>query len=257
MAGIQGTVMHRQPRLLLTKPAVVGQSLADLVRRSRGIAARRTTVASSHGVKLIDDAGTVVKDMLLGLSASCPHINILDGLNKVHRPPTPKCPHNACPQMRDPRCSACCIFAHVHELRSAQRCTGKACMQSVCVAVNNDASSAVAVIGGGGSGHEPAQAAFVGPGLLTAAVCGAVFASPSSEAVHAAIAAAAGAPGCLLVIRNYTGDILNFGLAEEVAKAEGYAVERVIVQDDVGVLAAGIAGCRGIAGAALVAKVRT
>lgn len=78
----------------------------------------------------------------------------------------------------------------------------------------------VALISGGGSGHEPAHAGFVGRGLLTAAVCGEIFASPSVDAVLAAILAVTGPKGCLLIVKNYTGDRLNFGLAAERAKAE-------------------------------------
>ena len=78
--------------------------------------------------------------------------------------------------------------------------------------------SRVAIISGGGSGHEPAHAGFVGKGMLTAAVCGDVFASPSVDAVLNAIVAVTGDRGCLLVVKNYTGDRLNFGLAAEKAK---------------------------------------
>jgi len=85
--------------------------------------------------------------------------------------------------------------------------------------------SKVALISGGGSGHEPAHAGFVGPGMLTAAVCGEVFASPSVDAVLAGILAVTGEAGCLLIVKNYTGDRLNFGLAAEHAKALGHAVE--------------------------------
>lgn len=91
----------------------------------------------------------------------------------------------------------------------------------------------VALISGGGSGHEPAHAGFVGRGMLTAAVAGEVFASPSVDAVLRAIVAVTGEAGCLLVVKNYTGDRLNFGLAAERAKAMGYRVEMVIVGDDV------------------------
>lgn len=79
---------------------------------------------------------------------------------------------------------------------------------------------------GGGSGHEPAHAGYVGRGMLTAAVAGGVFASPSAEAVLAAIRAttAPQGPGCLLIIKNYTGDRLHFGLAAEQAKSEGIKV---------------------------------
>ena len=91
----------------------------------------------------------------------------------------------------------------------------------------------VAVISGGGSGHEPAHAGFVGRGMLTAAVCGEVFASPSVDAVLAAILAVTGKGGCLLIVKNYTGDRLNFGLAAEKARALGKKVEMVIVADDI------------------------
>lgn len=91
----------------------------------------------------------------------------------------------------------------------------------------------VALVSGGGSGHEPAHAGYVGQGMLTAAVCGQIFASPSVDAVLAAILAVTGEPGCLLIVKNYTGDRLNFGLAAERARAMGKAVEIVIVGDDV------------------------
>jgi dihydroxyacetone kinase len=70
----------------------------------------------------------------------------------------------------------------------------------------------VVLISGGGSGHEPAHAGFIGEGMLTGAVLGGVFASPSSAAVLSAIKALAGPPGCLLIVKNYTGDRLNFGV---------------------------------------------
>ncbi len=91
----------------------------------------------------------------------------------------------------------------------------------------------VALVSGGGSGHEPAHAGYVGEGMLTAAVCGAPFASPSVDAVLAAIRAVTGPAGCLLIVKNYTGDRLNFGLAAELARGAGLKVEMVIVGDDV------------------------
>ena len=93
--------------------------------------------------------------------------------------------------------------------------------------------SKVALVSGGGSGHEPSHAGFVGQGMLTAAVCGEVFASPSVEAVLAGILAVTGEAGCLLIVKNYTGDRLNFGLAAERARAFGLKVEMVIVDDDI------------------------
>ncbi len=95
----------------------------------------------------------------------------------------------------------------------------------------------VAVISGGGSGHEPAHAGYVGRGMLSAAVAGDVFTSPSPDAVVAAIRATAGPAGVLLIIKNYTGDRLNFGLAAELARAEGISVETVLVADDVALAA--------------------
>ena len=104
----------------------------------------------------------------------------------------------------------------------------------------------VAIISGGGSGHEPAHIGFVGKGMLTAAVCGEIFASPSVEAVLAGILAVTGEKGCLLIVKNYTGDRLNFGLAAEKARARGLNIKMVIVNDDISlpedVQARGLAG---------------
>ncbi|KAA3458290.1 Dak kinase [Gossypium australe] len=133
----------------------------------------------------------------------------------------------------------------------------------------------VAVISGGGSGHEPAQAGYVGEGLLTASICGDVFASPTVDSILAGIRAVTGPMGCLLIvtvllypepgyrfvgidccIANYTGDRLNFGLAAEQARSEGYKIETVIVGDDCALpKSQGIAGRRGLAGTILVNKV--
>jgi dihydroxyacetone kinase len=114
----------------------------------------------------------------------------------------------------------------------------------------------VAVISGGGSGHEPAHAGYVGTGMLHAAVAGDVFTSPSTDAVLAAIRAVSGPAGALLVVKNYTGDRLNFGLAAELARAEGIPVEVVIVADDVSLHdTVEPERRRGIAGTVLVHKV--
>ncbi|CAK8737529.1 Dihydroxyacetone kinase [Sodalis praecaptivus] len=111
----------------------------------------------------------------------------------------------------------------------------------------------VALISGGGSGHEPAHVGFVGKGMLTAAVCGDIFASPSVDAVLSAILAVTGEPGCLLIVKNYTGDRLNFGLAAEKAKRLGYRVELVMVDDDISL--PDNKQQRGIAGTALIHKI--
>ncbi len=113
--------------------------------------------------------------------------------------------------------------------------------------------SKVAVISGGGAGHEPSHAGFVGRGMLTAAVSGDIFASPGVDAVLTAIRAVTGAPGALLIVKNYTGDRLNFGLAAERARAEGFRVEMVIVADDIAL--PGIAQPRGVAGTLFVHKI--
>ncbi|HVY17805.1 MAG TPA: dihydroxyacetone kinase family protein [Rhodopila sp.] len=114
----------------------------------------------------------------------------------------------------------------------------------------------VAVLSGGGAGHEPAHAGYVGAGMLHAAVSGDVFTSPSVDAVFAAIRAVGGPRGVVLIVKNYTGDRLNFGLAAEMARAAGIPVEIVIVADDVALRETVPADRRrGIAGTVLVHKV--
>lgn len=113
--------------------------------------------------------------------------------------------------------------------------------------------SKVALISGGGSGHEPAHAGYVGKGMLTAAVCGEIFASPSVEAVLAGILAVTGDAGCLLIVKNYTGDRLNFGLAAERARALGHKVEMVVVDDDIAL--PDLPQPRGVAGTLFVHKI--
>jgi ATP-dependent dihydroxyacetone kinase len=112
--------------------------------------------------------------------------------------------------------------------------------------------SKVALVSGGGSGHEPSHAGFVGEGMLTAAVCGDVFASPSVDAVLAGILAVTGKAGCLLIVKNYTGDRLNFGLAAERARAFGLKVSMVIVDDDIAL--PDLPQARGVAGTLFVHK---
>lgn len=113
--------------------------------------------------------------------------------------------------------------------------------------------SKVALVSGGGSGHEPSHAGFVGQGMLTAAVCGEVFASPSVDAVLAGILAVTGKAGCLLIVKNYTGDRLNFGLAAERARAFGLKVNMVIVDDDIAL--PDLPQARGVAGTLFVHKI--
>uniref|UniRef100_K3XBR4 Dihydroxyacetone kinase n=1 Tax=Globisporangium ultimum (strain ATCC 200006 / CBS 805.95 / DAOM BR144) TaxID=431595 RepID=K3XBR4_GLOUD len=111
----------------------------------------------------------------------------------------------------------------------------------------------VTLLSGGGSGHEPAHAGYIGDGMLTGVVCGGVFASPSTKQVLAAIRLAAGPKGCLVIVKNYTGDRINFGLAVEQAKAEGFKVDMVVVGEDVAVVNAN-AGRRGLSGTVFVHK---
>jgi dihydroxyacetone kinase len=113
----------------------------------------------------------------------------------------------------------------------------------------------IAVLSGGGSGHEPAHAGYIGVGMLSAAVLGEVFTSPSSDSIFAAIKAVSGRAGALLVVKNYTGDRLNFGLAAEMARAEGISVEMVIVDDDVALKGTeSTTGARGLAGTVFIHK---
>ncbi|HXE15510.1 MAG TPA: dihydroxyacetone kinase subunit DhaL [Bryobacteraceae bacterium] len=114
----------------------------------------------------------------------------------------------------------------------------------------------VSLISGGGSGHEPAHAGYIGRGMLSAAVAGEVFTSPSANSVFAAIEAVGGRAGVVLIIKNYTGDRLNFGYAAEMARTEGLRVGQVVVADDVALLGAyDRAEARGIAGTVFVHKI--
>ncbi len=137
--------------------------------------------------KLINDARSVVREMLEGIADCNPELALLDTENVA-------------------------LLAGIPE---------------------NPADRPVAIISGGGAGHEPAHAGYVGKGLLTAAVTGDVFTSPSVDAVLSAIRACAGPLGAVLIVKNYTGDRLNFGLAAELAQVEGIPVEVVVVADDV------------------------
>jgi dihydroxyacetone kinase-like protein len=114
----------------------------------------------------------------------------------------------------------------------------------------------VALISGGGSGHEPSHAGYVGEGMLDAAVCGAIFTSPSPEPVFEAIKAVNTGKGVLMIIKNYTGDVMNFEMAGEMAEAEGINIAKIIVNDDVAVMnSTWTVGRRGIAGTVLVHKI--
>lgn len=114
----------------------------------------------------------------------------------------------------------------------------------------------VALISGGGSGHEPSHAGFVGEGMLSAAVCGAVFTSPTPDQILEAIKAADEGAGVFMVIKNYSGDIMNFEMAQEMAEMEDIAVDSIVVDDDIAVEdSLYTQGRRGVAGTVLVHKI--
>ena len=114
----------------------------------------------------------------------------------------------------------------------------------------------VALVSGGGSGHEPAHAGYVGYGMLDAAVAGPVFTSPTPDQIYEAIKAVDDGKGALLIIKNYTGDVMNFDMAADMAGMEDIKVEQVIVNDDVAVKdSLYTTGRRGVAGTVFVHKI--
>jgi len=124
------------------------------------------------------------------------------------------------------------------------------------VIVSRDIENQVGLVSGGGSGHEPAHAGFVGEGMLSAAVCGEVFTSPTPDQVLEGIKASNNGQGVLLVVKNYTGDVMNFDMAKELAEMEDIAVETVLVDDDIAVEdSTYTAGKRGVAGTIFVHKI--
>ncbi len=121
---------------------------------------------------------------------------------------------------------------------------------------NAPVAGKVGVVSGGGSGHEPLHGGFVGMGMLDAAVPGAVFTSPTPDAIQAAIQAVDGGAGVLLLVKNYTGDVLNFETAAELAEADGTPVRSVVIDDDVAVKdSTYTAGRRGVGGTVLLEKI--
>ncbi|KAL3786146.1 hypothetical protein HJC23_010720, partial [Cyclotella cryptica] len=129
-----------------------------------------------------------------------------------------------------------------------------------CSSSSHPNKSRVSLLSGGGSGHEPSHAGYIGHNMLSGAILGGIFASPPVSSILAAIRAvtlpnAEGGMGCLLIVKNYTGDRLNFGMACEMANAEGRMVNMCIVADDCAVpRRKGITGARGVAGTVLVHK---
>ncbi len=120
----------------------------------------------------------------------------------------------------------------------------------------NKKQGKVALISGGGSGHEPAHGGYVGEGMLDAAVAGAVFTSPTPDQVYEGIKAIDAGAGVLMVIKNYTGDVMNFEMAADMARDEGIQVAQVVVNDDVAVKdSLYTVGRRGVAGTVFVHKI--
>ncbi|RDX01396.1 dihydroxyacetone kinase subunit DhaK [Listeria kieliensis] len=114
----------------------------------------------------------------------------------------------------------------------------------------------VGLVSGGGSGHEPAHAGYVGQGMLSAAVCGDVFTSPTPDQIYEGIKAADQGKGVLLIVKNYTGDVMNFDMAKELAEGDDIKVDQVIVDDDIAVEDSTFTtGRRGVAGTVLVHKI--
>lgn len=120
------------------------------------------------------------------------------------------------------------------------------------VVKKNKKNSGVALVSGGGSGHEPAHAGYVDNGMLDAAVCGEVFTSPTPDKILDAIKAVDTGDGVLLIVKNYAGDVMNFEMAQEMAQMEDIKVERVIVNDDIAV--SDVEKRRGVAGTVFVHK---
>ena len=120
------------------------------------------------------------------------------------------------------------------------------------VVKKNKKNSGVALVSGGGSGHEPAHAGYVDNGMLDAAVCGEVFTSPTPDKILDAIKEVDTGDGVLLIVKNYAGDVMNFEMAQEMAQMEDIKVERVIVNDDIAV--SDVEKRRGVAGTVFIHK---
>ncbi|EGG15709.1 dihydroxyacetone kinase [Cavenderia fasciculata] len=177
--------------------------------------------------KIINDANNVVNDMIDGMIMSNPLIKKLLNHNVIVRADTQQ------------KIGLCLLTTYICQVRSTLK-------------------DRVALISGGGSGHEPSHAGFVGMGMLSAAVLGDVFTSPSPSHIVAAIHAVTGRQGCLLIVKNYTGDRLNFGIAAETANSQGFKVRIVIVGDDISSLELGSnddTKRRGVAGTVLLHKI--
>ena len=141
------------------------------------------------------------------------------------------------------------VLAHPNYIRKSDN-------GNILVRKDAPVSGKVGLVSGGGSGHEPSHGGFVGYGMLDAAVCGEVFTSPTPDQVYEAIKEVDSGHGVLLIIKNYTGDVMNFEMAKEMAEMDGIEVDYVVVNDDVAVEnSLYTAGRRGIAGTLFVHKI--
>ncbi|SHJ43806.1 dihydroxyacetone kinase DhaK subunit [Clostridium amylolyticum] len=141
------------------------------------------------------------------------------------------------------------VYAHPEYIKKLENA-------NVLVRRNSPVEGKVALVSGGGSGHEPAHGGFVGKGMLDAAVAGSIFTSPTPDQVYEAIKAVATDSGVLLIVKNYTGDVMNFEMAKEMAEMDGIKVDHVVVDDDVAVEnSTWTIGRRGIAGTVFVHKI--
>ena len=141
------------------------------------------------------------------------------------------------------------VLAHPNYIRKSEN-------GNILVRKDAPVSGKVGLVSGGGSGHEPSHGGYVGYGMLDAAVCGEVFTSPTPDQVYEAIKEVNSGNGVLLIIKNYTGDVMNFEMAKEMAEMDGIDVDFVVVNDDVAVEnSLYTAGRRGIAGTVFVHKI--
>lgn len=128
--------------------------------------------------------------------------------------------------------------------------------EAVVRADQNSMVGKVGIVSGGGSGHEPAHAGFVGKGMLTAAICGQVFTSPTPDQIYEAIKVANHGKGVFLVIKNYSGDVMNFDMAKDMAAMDDIEVKSIVVDDDIAVENSTYTqGRRGVAGTIFVHKI--
>lgn len=128
--------------------------------------------------------------------------------------------------------------------------------EAVVRAKKDSMKGKVGIVSGGGSGHEPTHAGFVGEGMLSAAVCGQVFTSPTPDQIYAAIKAVNQGQGVFLVVKNYSGDVMNFDMAKDLASMDNIPVKSIVVDDDIAVeKSLYTQGRRGVAGTLFMHKI--